>query len=54
MSVLNGMIDGGMMADDSPLYYLAMDLFKDAVTRELFLNMRSDDSRLKWLQHKQD
>ncbi|PWA95289.1 myb/SANT-like domain-containing protein [Artemisia annua] len=54
MSVLNGMIDGGMMEDDSPLYYLAMDLFKDAVTRELFLNMRSDDSRLKWLQHKQD
>ena len=54
MSVLNGMIDGGMMEDDSPLYYLAMDLFKDAVTRELFLNMRSDDSRQKWLQHKQD
>ncbi|PWA49096.1 myb/SANT-like domain-containing protein [Artemisia annua] len=54
MSVLNGMIDGGMMADDSPLYYLAMDLFKDVVTQELFLNMRSDDSRLKWLQHKQD
>ncbi|PWA34357.1 myb/SANT-like domain-containing protein [Artemisia annua] len=54
MSVLNGMIDGGMMADDSPLYYLAMDLCKDVVTRELFLNMRSDDSRLKWLQHKLD
>ncbi|PWA56527.1 myb/SANT-like domain-containing protein [Artemisia annua] len=42
MSVINGMIDGGMMPDDSPLCYLAMDLFEDAVQRKLFMTMRSE------------
>ncbi|GJU52844.1 hypothetical protein Tco_1226558 [Tanacetum coccineum] len=53
MNVISDMIDGGMMPDDSPLFYLAMDLFEDAVKRELFMTMRTDDARLKWLQHKQ-
>ncbi|GJS91146.1 Myb/SANT-like domain-containing protein [Tanacetum coccineum] len=54
MIVINGMVDDALMTDDSPLFYLAMDLFEDAVKRELFMNMRNDSARLKWLQHKQD
>jgi hypothetical protein len=50
--VINGMINVGIMLDDSPLCYLAMDLFEDAIKRELFMTMQSDASRLKWLQHK--
>ncbi|GJQ97752.1 hypothetical protein Tco_0008891 [Tanacetum coccineum] len=54
MIVINGMVDDALMMDDSPLFYLAMDLFEDAVKREMFMNMRNDSARLKWLQHKQD
>nr|GFC69537.1 myb/SANT-like domain-containing protein [Tanacetum cinerariifolium] len=42
MSVINGMVDGELMMDDSPLLYLAMDLFEDAVKRELFMTMRNN------------
>ncbi|GJW51546.1 hypothetical protein Tco_0092897 [Tanacetum coccineum] len=35
ISVINGMVDGALMTDDIPLLYLAMDLFEDAVKREL-------------------
>ncbi|GKC86763.1 hypothetical protein Tco_1147412 [Tanacetum coccineum] len=38
MSVINGMVDGALITDDSPLLYLIMDLFEDAVKRELFMN----------------
>ena len=54
MVVINGMVDGELMTNDSPLLYLAMDLIEDGVKRELFMNMRDDSARLKWLQHKQD
>jgi hypothetical protein len=54
MGVINGMVDGALMTNDSPLLYLAMDLFEDVVKRELFMTMRDDSARLKWLQHKQD
>ncbi|PWA47423.1 myb/SANT-like domain-containing protein [Artemisia annua] len=54
MVVINGMVDGALMTNDSPLLYLAIDLIEDAVKREVFMNMRDDNARLKWLQHKQD
>ena len=54
MVVIHGMVDGALMTNDSPLLYLAMDLIEDAVKREVFMNMRDDSARLKWLQHKQD
>ncbi|PWA80007.1 myb-related protein 3R-1 [Artemisia annua] len=54
MGVLNGMVNGALMTKDSPLLYLAMDFFEDAVKRELFMTIRDDSARLKWLQHKQD
>ncbi|GJY18203.1 hypothetical protein Tco_0389694 [Tanacetum coccineum] len=47
MSVINVMVDGALTSDDSPLLYLAMDLFEDAVKRELFMTMRNDSARLK-------
>nr|GEW24001.1 myb/SANT-like domain-containing protein [Tanacetum cinerariifolium] len=53
MNVINDTINGGIMPDDSHLFYVAMNLFEDAVKRELFMTMRTDASRLKWLQHKQ-
>nr|GEY57066.1 myb/SANT-like domain-containing protein [Tanacetum cinerariifolium] len=31
MIVINGMVDEALMTDDNPLFYLAMDLFEDAV-----------------------
>ncbi|GJZ00359.1 ALP1-like protein isoform X1 [Tanacetum coccineum] len=31
MIVINGMVDDALMMDDNPLFYLAMDLFEDAV-----------------------
>nr|GEW52782.1 putative nuclease HARBI1 [Tanacetum cinerariifolium] len=42
MIVINDMVDEALMTDDNPLFYLAMDLFDDAVKREFFINMPND------------
>ncbi|XP_071712117.1 L10-interacting MYB domain-containing protein-like [Rutidosis leptorrhynchoides] len=51
---LNRMVDVGLMTEAGDLWLFAIDLFEDPVKREIFINMRSDNARLAWLQRKQN
>lgn len=52
ISVVNRMVDKGLMTKGNDLWCFAMSLFEDGVKRELFLNMPDDDGRLVWLKYK--
>nr|GEV56910.1 myb/SANT-like domain-containing protein [Tanacetum cinerariifolium] len=54
ISVINRMVDEGLMTTCSELWCFAISLFEDAVKRELFLSLPDDAGRLAWLQYKQN
>lgn len=54
MSVINSMVNKGLMTKGDTLWCFAMTLFEDVVKRELFLNMPDDDGRMAWLKYKHD
>ena len=51
MQIINHMVDNNILEKDSDFWCYATYVLKDAVKREIFLNMDDDDSRLKWLQY---
>lgn len=53
ISVINRMVDDGLIAQGSDLWIFALNLLEDAVKREVFLSLKKDDGRLVWLNHKQ-
>ncbi|GJR11985.1 hypothetical protein Tco_0794637 [Tanacetum coccineum] len=54
MSVINSMVNEGLMTKGDKLWCFAMTLFEDVVKRELFLNMPDNDGRMAWLKYKHD
>ncbi|GKG24739.1 hypothetical protein Tco_0395367 [Tanacetum coccineum] len=54
MSVINSMVNEGLMTKGDKLWCFAMTLFEDVVKRELFLNMPDNDGRKAWLKYKHD
>lgn len=54
ISVINHMVDEGLMTTGSELWCFAVSCFEDAVKRELFLSLPDNAGRLAWLQYKQN
>ncbi|KAK1435917.1 hypothetical protein QVD17_01690 [Tagetes erecta] len=52
ISVINRMVDEGLMTSCSELWCFAVNLFEDNVKRELFMSLPDDVGRLAWLQYK--
>ncbi|KAI3722451.1 hypothetical protein L2E82_33489 [Cichorium intybus] len=52
VSLINRMVDDGIMTKGSDLWCFAMTLFEYAVKRELFLSLPDDVGRLAWLNYK--
>ncbi|KAI3687205.1 hypothetical protein L1987_80899 [Smallanthus sonchifolius] len=54
IGVISRMVDEGLMASCSELWCFAVNLFEDAVKRELFMSLPDDVGRLAWLRYKQN
>lgn len=54
ISVINCMVEEGLMTTCSDLWCFAVSCFEDAVKRELFLSLPDNAGRLAWLQYKQN
>ncbi|KAI3708002.1 hypothetical protein L2E82_36991 [Cichorium intybus] len=52
VSLINKMVDDGILTKGSELWCFAMTLFEDVVKRELFLSLPDDAGRLAWLNYK--
>ncbi|KAL8244588.1 hypothetical protein R6Q59_010846 [Mikania micrantha] len=52
ISVINRMVEDGLMTSCSELWCFAVNLFEDNVKRELFMSLPDDVGRLAWLQYK--
>ncbi|KAI7751726.1 hypothetical protein M8C21_021847 [Ambrosia artemisiifolia] len=54
ISVINRMVDEGLVASCSELWCFAVSLCEDSVKREIFLSLPDNVGRLAWLQYKQN
>ncbi|KAI3821821.1 hypothetical protein L1987_09394 [Smallanthus sonchifolius] len=54
ISVINRMVDEGLMASCSEFWCFAVSLCEDDVKREIFLSLPDDVGRLAWLRYKQN
>ncbi|KAI3499594.1 hypothetical protein L1887_35397 [Cichorium endivia] len=52
VSLINKMVDDGIIIKGSELWCFEMTLFEDAMKRELFLSLPNDARSLAWLNYK--